>query len=120
MLTWPVIVLLLVMGFFLWSGWYVWAALLFLFGRTHPEPLDDVTKLDLPRKVLAVAMLVIFALIFTPLPMRVVVGEAAIPELDQAANCLGIPALVLGAIVWFMWKMRTRKPIRPSSTFPPQ
>jgi len=120
MLTWPVIGLLLVMGFFLWSGWYVWAALLFLFGRTHPEPLDDVTRLDARRKVLAVVMLVIFVLIFTPLPMRVIVGEAPLPELGQSANCLGMPALVLGAIVWLVWNVRARKPVRPGFNPPPQ
>jgi membrane-associated protease RseP (regulator of RpoE activity) len=119
-LTWPVIGLLLAMGFFLWSGWYVWAALLFLFGRTHPEPLDDVTRLDLPRIVLAVVMLFIFVLIFTPLPMRVIFGETPLSELDQAANCLGAPALVLTAIIWLIGKSRARKPIQPRSKFPSQ
>jgi membrane-associated protease RseP (regulator of RpoE activity) len=118
MLTWPVIGLLLIMGFFLWSGWFVWAALLFLFGRSHPEPLDDVTRLDPPRKVLAVVMLVIFVLIFTPLPMRVVIGQTPLSDLDQATNCLGAPALVLGAIAWFMWKARARASAR-SDFHPP-
>lgn len=119
MLTWPVIGLLLVMGFFLWSGWYVWAALLFLFGRSHPEPLDDVTRLDLPREVLAIVMLVLFVLIFTPLPMRIVIGEAPLSELGEAANCFGAPALVLGAITWLVWKVSardsTRSKLKPPS-----
>ena len=119
-LTWPVIGLLVLMGFFLWSGWYVWAALLFLFGRTHPEPLDDVTRLDLPRKILAITMLVIFVLIFTPLPMRIIVGELPPSDLGQAANCLGMPALVLGAIAWFVWKVRARGSTRLHPKLPPQ
>jgi membrane-associated protease RseP (regulator of RpoE activity) len=60
--------LLLVMGMF-WSGWWLWAALLFWLGRVHAQPLDQITELDLPRKALAVLMLIIFLLVFMPVPM---------------------------------------------------
>jgi membrane-associated protease RseP (regulator of RpoE activity) len=58
----------LVLGFF-WSGWWLWSFLLFfLVGRTHAEPLDQITPLDKPRKVLGIIMLVIFLLVLTPVP----------------------------------------------------
>jgi membrane-associated protease RseP (regulator of RpoE activity) len=58
----------IVMGF-LWSGWWVWSVLLFfLVGRTHAEPLDQITQLDPRRRLLAVMMLVIFLLVLTPVP----------------------------------------------------
>lgn len=60
--------LLLVMGIF-WSGWWLWAALLFWLGRVHAQPLDQITELDPPRKALAVLMLIIFFLVFMPVPM---------------------------------------------------
>jgi membrane-associated protease RseP (regulator of RpoE activity) len=63
-----IIGLLLVMGIF-WSGWWLWAALLFWLGRVHAQPLDQITELDPPRKALAVLMLVIFVLVFMPVPM---------------------------------------------------
>jgi hypothetical protein len=65
-------------------------------------------------------MLVIFVLIFTPLPMRIIVGELPPSDLGQAANCLGMPALVLGAIAWFVWKVRARGSTRLHPKLPPQ
>ena len=50
----PVILVILVgLGFF-WNGWWLWAALIFFFGRFYAEPLDEITPLDPPRKVMAV------------------------------------------------------------------
>jgi membrane-associated protease RseP (regulator of RpoE activity) len=60
--------LLLVLGIF-WSGWWLWAALLFWLGRVQAQPLDQITTLDAPRRALAVLMLVIFILVFMPVPM---------------------------------------------------
>jgi membrane-associated protease RseP (regulator of RpoE activity) len=54
---------------FAWNGWWLWAALVFfLVGRTYAEPLDQITPLDTRRKVLAVFALVIFVIVFTPVP----------------------------------------------------
>lgn len=54
-----------------WPGWFLWAGLLFFLGQTFAIPLDDVTRLDGRRVALAIAMLVILALIFTPVPLTV-------------------------------------------------
>ena len=51
--------------------WGVWILLLFFFGRTHAEPLDDVTPLDPRRRWLGIAALIIFVLIFVPIPFRI-------------------------------------------------
>lgn len=99
-LTWPMIGLLVLMGFFLWPGWYLWAALIFLFGQSHPDPLDDVTRLDTPRKLVAIAVLLIFVLTFTPLPMQVFSGELPTAGVEQASDCLALPGLIVGAAAW--------------------
>ena len=66
---WPVImVFLLVLGV-VWSGWWLWAGIIFLLGRTYAEPLDQITELDPPRKALAVLAIVVFVLTFTPVPL---------------------------------------------------
>ena len=65
-----VLVILAVMGVF-WNGWFIWAALIFLLGRTQAEPPDQVTELDPPRKALALLMLVMFVLVLTPVPFTV-------------------------------------------------
>jgi Zn-dependent protease len=64
----PFILVLTVLLGFLWSGWWLWALLIFLLGRSHAEPLDQITQLDPPRKALAVLMLVVFLAVLTPIP----------------------------------------------------
>ena len=64
----PVILACLVVLGLFWSGWWIWAGLIFLFGRAHAEPLDEITELDASRKILAVVMLVVFLLVLTPVP----------------------------------------------------
>lgn len=61
---------LLLLGFF-WSGWWLWAGLIFLLGRSHAQPLDQITPLDLPRKALAAFLLLVFLLVLTPVPFIV-------------------------------------------------
>ncbi len=52
----------------LWSGWWVWAFLLLWFGGRHAQPLDEITPLDPRRRWLAALMLVVFLLVFSPVP----------------------------------------------------
>lgn len=61
---------LVLLGFF-WSGWWVWAMLIFLLGRAHAEPLDQITPLDTRRKVLAIIGVVLFIMVFTPVPLMI-------------------------------------------------
>jgi membrane-associated protease RseP (regulator of RpoE activity) len=65
----PVILLALVLLGFAWEGWWLWAILIFFLGRSHAEPLDMITELDKPRKRLAVLGLVVFILVFVPVPL---------------------------------------------------
>lgn len=109
-LTWPIIGLLALMGVFLWPGWFLWAGLIFLFGQSHPDPLDDITRLDLPRKIVAVAVLLIFVLTFTPLPMRMFIGETPALEPGRSAGCLTVPGLLVGTAVWLARWVKTRRP----------
>ncbi len=59
---------------FVWSGWWFWAFLLFLLGRNHAEPLDQITPLDPRRKAVAIFGLIIAALVFTPVPLISIIG----------------------------------------------
>jgi Zn-dependent protease len=65
-----ILVAMVVLGFF-WSGWWLWAFLIFLLGRSHAEPLDQITQLDSSRKALAVLMLVVFLLVLMPVPQMI-------------------------------------------------
>jgi hypothetical protein len=70
-ILWVVLAVLAALAF-LWQGWFLWVALIFIFGRMRVAPLDDVTPLTTAQRALALLMLVIFVLIFTPIPMRIV------------------------------------------------
>lgn len=55
---------------FYYPGWILFAMLLLVFGFRHPAPIDEFTGLDFRRKMLGVAMLIIFAICFTPVPLK--------------------------------------------------
>jgi membrane-associated protease RseP (regulator of RpoE activity) len=70
----PVILISLTLLGLVWSGWWLWVLLVFFLGQRHAEPLDQITKLDPRRKMIAISALVIFVLIFTPIPLQQIVG----------------------------------------------
>lgn len=55
---------------FLWQGWLVLAALMLLLGQVHSVPLNDVTPLSTAEKLLAVAVFLVFLVVFTPIPIK--------------------------------------------------
>jgi len=69
-LLWPILITLIILGS-KWWPWYIWAALIYFLGRFYAEPLDDITGLSKVGQILAVLMLVLFVLIFSPVPFRV-------------------------------------------------
>lgn len=64
------IFLFCVIAILLYPGWMVFAILLLLFGFRHPAPVDELTTLDLKRKVLGIILFIVFFLSFTPVPLR--------------------------------------------------
>ena len=50
-------------------SWLLWVMILFWLGNVRSQPLDDITKLDPPRRALGIFTLIIFVLLFTPIPM---------------------------------------------------
>ena len=72
-LFWPVVfslvLLVILTGTFMWVFWIL---LLTFFGRVHAEPLDDVTPLDKKRYWIAIFTLVLFVLVFIPVPFQIV------------------------------------------------
>ena len=54
-----------------WSGWWLWAVILLWLGRVHAEPLDQITQLDTRRRWVALLVIIIFILTFSPVPFMV-------------------------------------------------
>lgn len=50
-------------------SWLLWVFILFWLGNVRTQPLDDITPLDGKRRALGFFMLILFVLLFTPIPM---------------------------------------------------
>lgn len=103
--TWPIIMVLALLGLLVWPGWFLWAGLVFLFGQGHPAPLDSITGLDTRRRVTAIAVLAVFVLTFTPIPLTVVFpsgGEGTVMKAMESAASL---AACLVAIGWLSQRL---------------
>jgi membrane-associated protease RseP (regulator of RpoE activity) len=71
---WPAIVVLALLALLTGAAtWWLWILLLFIFGRAYAQPLDDVTRLDPRRRAVAIFSLVLFFLVFVPVPIQIVV-----------------------------------------------
>ncbi|MEW5957913.1 MAG: site-2 protease family protein [Chloroflexota bacterium] len=63
--------LMLLAGIFWWSGWLLWAMLVFfIIGPGHPPPLNDLVDLDPGRKMIAYLMILLFIILFMPNPLQ--------------------------------------------------
>ncbi|MFC1878448.1 site-2 protease family protein [Chloroflexota bacterium] len=54
-----------------WPGWLMWAFLIYILGRVYAEPLDQITQLDSSRKAFALLGILLFILVFTPVPLKI-------------------------------------------------
>jgi Peptidase family M50 len=70
----PVIIVVLIALGFVWTGWFLWAAIIYFLGRTFAEPLDQITELDPTRRLLAILALVMFVIVITPVPLSILQG----------------------------------------------
>jgi membrane-associated protease RseP (regulator of RpoE activity) len=68
----PFILVTLVLLGFVWPGWWLWAFLIFILGRLHAEPLDQITTLNTGRRAVAWLGIIVFILVFTPVPLLAV------------------------------------------------
>ena len=50
-------------------GWVLWLLILFWLGNVRAQPLDDITPLDPKRRALGFFILIMFVLLFTPVPL---------------------------------------------------
>ena len=67
-ISWVVIFVLAGLSFF-YTGWLMFAIIILLFiGTQHQPPLNEITPLDTRRKLLGLAIIIIFILSFAPIP----------------------------------------------------
>ena len=70
-LSFVLVIVLAVLGFFLWEGWSFWALLMLLFGLRHPPVMRWEVPLDPGRRLIGALSLFIFVITFIPVPFSV-------------------------------------------------
>ncbi len=76
-------------GLLLWPTWLIWAFLASLTGLRHPPPHDDITPLDLRRKVVGWLTVLVFALIIMPQP--IIARQGLLPSSNS--NAVPLPTI---------------------------
>ncbi len=71
-LSFMLVVLMALLGIFLWEGWIVWSLLLLVLGLRHPPVIYWEVPLDRKRTFIGWLSLFIFILTFIPVPIKVV------------------------------------------------
>lgn len=64
-----IVIILVILGIFYWAGWLIWALLIGLIGLKHPAILDEGQQFSRKRKVLSLAVALIFIFSFIPAPV---------------------------------------------------
>ena len=67
-LSWAAVLLLFGLSFVAYPGWFLFGFLIFILGLRHPPPLNDLTPLDVRRKLIGIAAVVILIVTFVPQP----------------------------------------------------
>lgn len=64
------VLVLIILGFTAWEGWFIWSFLLIIIGTKHPPVYDENEELTPIRKFLGFLSLIIFILTFIPTPFK--------------------------------------------------
>jgi membrane-associated protease RseP (regulator of RpoE activity) len=59
-----------------YPGWFIFGFLILMLGVRHPPPLNDLTGLDVTRKLVGIAAIAILVLTFVPVPFISVESQA--------------------------------------------
>lgn len=99
-LSWAAILALFGMSF-VYPGWFIFGFLILMLGVRHPPPLNDLTRLDMPRKLIGVAAVVILLITFVPQPFVSVGSERNVffEDLDRLPISRLNTTMALGASV---------------------
>ena len=77
--SWAAVIVLFGLSIaFQYPGWFIFGFLIFMLGVRHPPPLNDLSRLDAPRKLVGLAAIVILIVTFIPQPFVAVGTERSL------------------------------------------
>lgn len=94
-LYYPVIISVALLAAFASPALMLLLLLLIFLGRFYARPLDDITPLDRRRRALAVFTLVVFCLVFVPIPLSQYTAEGTQIIPGSSAHLIAVTGLVL-------------------------
>ena len=62
-------IILIPLGYFSWQGWFIWAAIVAVFGFRHPPLIDESIPLTSQDKKIGLISIAIFVVTFIPAPI---------------------------------------------------
>ena len=84
-LSWATILGLLALGIaFSYPGWLIFALVVLMLGARHPPPLNDLTRLAVPRKLVAGLAIALLLVTFAPSPFVTLPAEQSF-RFEQAS-----------------------------------
>src|SRR5437867_11903847 len=97
-------------------GWFLFGFLIFSLGVSNPPQLNDLTRLDPRRKLIAIAAVVILYVTFEPQPYVTVASERGIAfEAMDGTPLAGIDhTIALGASLVLTFTVNNTGPIKES------
>ena len=75
--SWAAVVVMLGLGL-VYPGWFIIAVFILLMGARHPPPLNDLTRLDTKRHLLAAAAAAVLFVSFVAVPLNIVPPEVGV------------------------------------------
>ncbi|MBC8099191.1 MAG: site-2 protease family protein [Armatimonadetes bacterium] len=96
----PLMVILTALVLVSGGGLLILLLMLFLLGRNHAVPLDDITPLDREHRWLAIGTLAVFILVFVPIPLTLVVSQAPLLPVPGAGSVWLPIVAAVGVALW--------------------
>jgi Zn-dependent protease len=91
-LSYITMAVLFTLGFLYYTGWLIFGLLVFLLGMKHPQPLNDISRIDVKRKVLGCAAIGLLLITFVPIPIATV-----LPDYSYDVDLLGTNDVTVAA-----------------------
>lgn len=85
--SWAALLLLLGMSL-LYSGWLIFAFLILVIGVRHPPPLNDLSRLDVGRKIVGIAAVAILLTTFVVVPFQLTAAPQGVVFQDLTGRTI--------------------------------
>jgi hypothetical protein len=100
-LSYITVAALFLLGITVYSGWLLFAILIFFLGLRHPAPLNDISRLGGKRTVLGAIGIALLVVTFVPVPLSVEPNDYSFSmHINGADNATIMPNQTADFLIW--------------------